>query len=131
MATGILMLLLGLCPPQQPADNRIEYMKDAVFPKYSGVQMAEEGKLAKVIRQWPPLQRVELKSDEMLQKAIIGENADARKVRIGSLQLVYYDNGTGIIEPAIRVVGKIVQETTGVDRKNANISYNQWPYSRT
>jgi hypothetical protein len=98
------------------------------------VQMAEEGKLTKVIRQWTPLEKAAVKSEEIiaaddlkkrLEQAILGENADAQKVRIGSLELVYYDNGTGIIEPAIRVKGKTVHSSTGKDGKSIT---EEFPY---
>jgi hypothetical protein len=96
------------------------------------VQMAEEGKLAKVIRQWTPLEKATLRSDDMLpsgdlkkrlERSVLSENAGAQKVRIRSLQLVYYDNGTGIIEPAIRVLGKTVQSSTGRGGKVETVEY--------
>ena len=81
------------------------------------VQMAEKGKLNTLIRQWTPLDRTVAKKEELLvtdslkrqlEKAILSENRDAQKIRLESLQLVYFDAGLGTIEPAIHVIGKTV-----------------------
>jgi hypothetical protein len=98
------------------------------------VQMAEEGKLEKVIRQWTPLKAVALKSSDLLstkemkkrlEQSVISENTEATKVRIVSLTLVYFDKGTGIIEPAIRVLGKTINSLTDQDGKS---STKEFPY---
>ena len=81
------------------------------------VQMAEEGKLNSLIRQWTPLNKLTTKKEEILtspdfkkqlEQAILSENTDAQKIRLESLDLVYYDDGLGRIEPAVHVTGKTV-----------------------
>lgn len=83
-------------------------------------QLAEEGRLNAFTWQWSPfnkrkISRQDLRttSDEMkeqLEAAILGENTEAAKIRIESIQLIYFDDGRDAVEPALRVKGKTIYE---------------------
>lgn len=89
-------------------------------------QLAEEGRINSFFWQWSPLEKREpgkealrMNPDEMkkqLEDAVLQENTEAQKIRIESIQLVYFDDGSGVIEPALHIKGKTLQ--TGRDRKD-------------
>jgi hypothetical protein len=84
------------------------------------LQLAEEGRLNAFTWQWPPFNKrrisrehLRTSTDEMkaeLERAVLGENTDTAKIRIESIQLIYFDDGRGTVEPALRVKGKTIHE---------------------
>lgn len=96
------------------------------------IQMAEKGKLNSIISQWTPLNKTFVKTAELIkseelkpliEKSILAENTKAQKIYIESVKIVYYDKGSGIIEPAVLVQGRTFMREKSVDGKPITKEY--------
>jgi len=88
------------------------------------VQMGEKGVIQSIIKQWTPLSSVAVKSDSLVSKDevkksiedhLMGENKGASKIIIKKINLIYYDNGKGIIEPALHIIGLVLVPQSSKD----------------
>ncbi|MCX6243099.1 MAG: hypothetical protein NTU98_00190 [Bacteroidetes bacterium] len=80
------------------------------------VMMAEKGKLQQMIANWAPLQSAEVKKERVviqddlkgsIEKHLIGDNAGAKNITVKTINLVYYDDGSGILEPALHALCEV------------------------
>jgi hypothetical protein len=80
------------------------------------VIMAEKGKLQQMIANWAPLssaavskERVVIQDDlkNSIEKHLVADNSGAKKIIVKKINLVYYDDGTGILEPALHAICEV------------------------
>lgn len=90
------------------------------------VRLAENGTVVGLIRRWLPVegQKVrpeQLLTDDAIQQGIrarlIAEGRSARSIVVRSADLVMYDHGNGVIEPAIHVVANMHYEDKVVNSR--------------
>ncbi|MBI1803216.1 MAG: hypothetical protein HYR77_02005 [Ignavibacteria bacterium] len=65
---------------------------------------------------------MDLKKD--FEKYVLSENTDAQKISVTSIELVYYDNGKGIIEPALRAKAETEYATDKAKQKTMKFPYD-------
>jgi hypothetical protein len=80
------------------------------------LQLAEKGKVQSFIKQWAPVDGAKVapeqvaKKDEVkrsLEDHLTKENEGASKITVKKIVLVYYDDGKGIMEPALHVICEV------------------------
>ena len=83
------------------------------------VRLGKDGELAALIRNWSPLQRQPLAANERLNLAEVqqlaklrlqGVEAKTLSKDIVSAEVVLFDDGKGVIEPAVRVIATLTIE---------------------
>jgi hypothetical protein len=80
------------------------------------VQMGSKGTIQSLVKQWTTLSNIAIKSESFVTKEdvkksiedhLISENKGAKKIIISHVNLIYYDDGHGIIEPALHIIGTV------------------------
>jgi hypothetical protein len=97
------------------------------------VQMAQEGKLVGLVKQWAPfnpraVQPAEITSRDSLKRSIEqhmqSENTQATRIVVKKIDLIYFDGGRGLIEPAIRAQCETFYKGTGRDTTTKMFTYD-------
>lgn len=93
--------------------------------------LAQEGRIQTLISQWVPFERKGIEKEALVinpddlkksvEKGILTENTQAQKIRVEAIRLVYFDDGSGIIEPALHIKGKTIE---GEKDKNQEFPYD-------
>ena len=90
------------------------------------IQLAEKGRLNSIVSQWAPLNKKDVSRKDILvqddlkkqiEKAILSENTETFKILVESLQVAYFDDGSGIIEPAVYLKGRTFHKTKDKEGK--------------
>ena len=80
------------------------------------VQMGSKGMVQSLVKQWAPLANTAIANDSEVNKDevkksiethLTNENKTATKIIVKKIDLIYYDTGKGIIEPALHIIGEI------------------------
>jgi len=97
------------------------------------VQMAEKGKLQGLIQQWAPMNPTAVKPEAVLAKDqvkksieehLLRENEGVKKITIRKINLVYYDDGKGVIEPALHVICDLFYPASAKDSTLKSFKYD-------
>ncbi len=97
------------------------------------IQMAEGGKLTGLTRHWASFKGSRLEpaaivpSDGLKQafeKHILSENREATRIVVKKITLVYYDQGRGLIEPALRAECDTYYKTSKTDSTTQVFPYD-------
>jgi hypothetical protein len=97
------------------------------------VQMGEKGVIQSVIKQWAPFSGKALKSESIVNRDevkrsiedhLTGENKGAKKIIVNKINLIYYDNGKGIYEPALHIIGVVMMPRSSKDTTLINYKHD-------
>jgi hypothetical protein len=88
------------------------------------VQMGEKGTIQSLIKQWAPVNGTAVNTESIVNRDSIkkriedhltGENPGAVKIVVSKVNLIYYDDGKGIIEPALHIIGAVMMHKSDKD----------------
>lgn len=97
------------------------------------IQMAEGGKLTGLTRHWASFKGSRVQPEAMVvtddlkrsfEKHILSENTDAISITVKKISLVYFDQGHGLIEPALRAECETVYKTSKTDTTTRVFPYD-------
>jgi hypothetical protein len=103
------------------------------------LRLAEGGTLIGLTRRWIPVEAEKVRPDEVLsdqaveqgiKNQLLADGRSARRIVIKSADLVMYDHGNGVIEPAIRVLasmhyeGKVVNSRIVGEVRRLDVPYD-------
>jgi hypothetical protein len=97
------------------------------------IQMAEGGKLTGLTKHWASFKGVRVEPAAMVapdglksafEQHMLSENTDATRIVVKKITLVYYDQGHGLIEPAIRAECETYYKTSKTDTTTRMFPYD-------